>query len=179
MYDIAASIVVYNNPHAQLSEAISSFLNTALHVHLYIIDNSADCHALHCLRRSPHHIHFQRPQPRLWRCSQYCSALLYRHMPAITSFLIPTSILALKFYRSFSTSLLPIRKLACSCPKFFIPTVPFSISANSFPLPRIFSFAVFFRNLSSILSRIASTAMSSAIATTTRSYPFPFSPAVS
>lgn len=46
MYDIAASIVVYNNPHAQLSEAISSFLNTALHVHLYIIDNSADCHAL-------------------------------------------------------------------------------------------------------------------------------------
>jgi GT2 family glycosyltransferase len=42
MFDVTASIVVYNNPPDQLSQAISSFLNTDLHVHLYILDNSPD-----------------------------------------------------------------------------------------------------------------------------------------
>jgi len=37
---ITASIVTYNNPTYQLTDAINSFLNTDLHVILYIIDNS-------------------------------------------------------------------------------------------------------------------------------------------
>lgn len=40
MYEITAAIVAYRNPGAVLSEAINSFLDTDLIVHLYIIDNS-------------------------------------------------------------------------------------------------------------------------------------------
>lgn len=40
MANITASIVLYNNPVAMLKKAIGSFLNTSLHVQLYLIDNS-------------------------------------------------------------------------------------------------------------------------------------------
>ncbi len=40
MSSITASIVIYNNTPEILDKAISSFLNTALDVHLYLVDNS-------------------------------------------------------------------------------------------------------------------------------------------
>lgn len=40
MYDVAGSIVVFNNDKDLLKKAVDSFLNTKLNVHLYIIDNS-------------------------------------------------------------------------------------------------------------------------------------------
>lgn len=40
MHDITSSIVLYKNDEDELSEAIHSFLNTALNVRLYLIDNS-------------------------------------------------------------------------------------------------------------------------------------------
>lgn len=40
MYDLIGSIVVYQNPREQVQQAISSFLNTHLMAHLYIVDNS-------------------------------------------------------------------------------------------------------------------------------------------
>jgi len=40
MFDITASIVVYQNDETELTAAISSFLNTNLHVKLFLIDNS-------------------------------------------------------------------------------------------------------------------------------------------
>lgn len=39
-YNITASIVTYNNNQKTLSQAIQSFLNTSLKIHLYIVDNS-------------------------------------------------------------------------------------------------------------------------------------------
>jgi len=39
-YDLAASIVLYNNDLGQLQHCISSFLTTSLNVKLYLIDNS-------------------------------------------------------------------------------------------------------------------------------------------
>jgi hypothetical protein len=40
MLDCSASIVVYNNPHQMLREAVESFLRCTLKTRLYIIDNS-------------------------------------------------------------------------------------------------------------------------------------------
>jgi GT2 family glycosyltransferase len=40
MYQITASIVLFKNNREKLAKAISSFLQTALHVKLYLIDNS-------------------------------------------------------------------------------------------------------------------------------------------
>lgn len=40
MLDLSASIVLYNSPKQKLLEAIQSFLNTSLHVVLYLVDNS-------------------------------------------------------------------------------------------------------------------------------------------
>lgn len=40
MFDIVASIVLYNNDLVILKKAIDSFLNTSLNVRLYLIDNS-------------------------------------------------------------------------------------------------------------------------------------------
>ncbi|KFL34044.1 MULTISPECIES: glycosyltransferase family 2 protein [unclassified Sulfurospirillum] len=42
MVQINASIVLYHNDKIQLLKAIESFLNTSLHVKLYLIDNSSD-----------------------------------------------------------------------------------------------------------------------------------------
>ena len=42
MYDISACIVLYRNDRKVLKETISSFLNTALHVKLFLIDNSPE-----------------------------------------------------------------------------------------------------------------------------------------
>lgn len=39
-YVVTASIVLYKNKRDELKRAIESFLNTKLHVHLYLIDNS-------------------------------------------------------------------------------------------------------------------------------------------
>jgi GT2 family glycosyltransferase len=40
MYNITAAIVTYKNQHQQLLDAVNSFLNTELSIHLYIVDNS-------------------------------------------------------------------------------------------------------------------------------------------
>jgi GT2 family glycosyltransferase len=40
MFDITASIVLYKNDRVELKKAIDSFLNTSLHVKLFLIDNS-------------------------------------------------------------------------------------------------------------------------------------------
>ena len=40
MSAITASIVIYNNAPEVLDKAISSFLDTELDVHLYLVDNS-------------------------------------------------------------------------------------------------------------------------------------------
>ena len=40
MYDITASIVLYNNDKSEVKKAINSFLNTNLKVKLYLVDNS-------------------------------------------------------------------------------------------------------------------------------------------
>lgn len=40
MYDITSSIVIYENDENELAGAINSFLNTTLHVKLYLVDNS-------------------------------------------------------------------------------------------------------------------------------------------
>lgn len=40
MHDVTASIVTYNNPPELINQAITSFLNTSLNVHIYISDNS-------------------------------------------------------------------------------------------------------------------------------------------
>jgi GT2 family glycosyltransferase len=41
-YDLTASIVTFKNDRIVLGEAIQSFLNSSLHIRLYIIDNSPD-----------------------------------------------------------------------------------------------------------------------------------------
>jgi GT2 family glycosyltransferase len=42
MFDIIGSIVVYKNPSQQVQQAVDSFLNTAMNVRLYVIDNSPE-----------------------------------------------------------------------------------------------------------------------------------------